>query len=212
MLNRFSKNPQIPNLMNGATGCDEVLKAFASDTTAMKTVDANNVYKMYYGCGCIDYCSKFFFGAKTSIYNDEILVNYSYKNTPMEKGCILNTDRGKAQISSLNKGLLYFKGAFLSCGRIGKCLDNRVIEFFWGLFKRECWYKIPKSERTMERCNYEFLRYIDYYNYDRPQMGLDHLTPYQYLVKKCQEQNKKQNKNACGIIFTRLYWGHGRID
>jgi hypothetical protein len=101
-------NAQIPNLMNGATGCDEVLKAFASDTTAMKTVDANNVYKMYYGCGCIDYCSKFFFGAKTSIYNDEILVNYSYKNTPMEKGSILNTDRGKAQISNLNKGLLYW--------------------------------------------------------------------------------------------------------
>jgi hypothetical protein len=45
-------------------------------------------------------------------------------------GSIENTDRGTAQISEMNKSYIYSLGALLSCGRIGKSLDNRPSEFY----------------------------------------------------------------------------------
>ncbi|MDD3267420.1 MAG: IS3 family transposase [Burkholderiales bacterium] len=62
--------------------------------------------------------------------------------------------------------------------RKGNCLDNACIESFFGHLKSESIYlESPK--------NYEHLKiiikdYINYYNNDRMQIGLNKMTPIEY--------------------------------
>ncbi|ADM22058.1 hypothetical protein MHR_0606 [Mesomycoplasma hyorhinis HUB-1] len=48
--------------------------------------------------------------------------------------------------------------------REGNCLDNSVIESFFGTLKRECFYGREKEFLTFKQLHKEIANYIYYYN------------------------------------------------
>ncbi|MBP3541787.1 MAG: IS3 family transposase [Clostridia bacterium] len=66
-------------------------------------------------------------------------------------------------------------GIVQSMIRKGNCLDNAVIENFFGLLKSELLYLQEFS--SMEHFKRELLEYLDYYNNRRIKFKLKGLTP-----------------------------------
>lgn len=66
-------------------------------------------------------------------------------------------------------------GMIQSMSRVGKCIDNGPMEGFWGILKRERYYKhkFTSREKVVQMIN----EYIDYYNNKRYQRRLGVLTP-----------------------------------
>ena len=59
--------------------------------------------------------------------------------------------------------------------RVGKCIDNGPMEGFWGILKRERYYKHKFTSREAVVDMIE--SYIEYYNNHRYQRKLGGLTP-----------------------------------
>lgn len=57
------------------------------------------------------------------------------------------------------------KGVEQSMSRKGNCLDNAVIEIFFGLLKTECWYheEFENTDHLLKTVE----EYIHYYNNER---------------------------------------------
>jgi len=65
--------------------------------------------------------------------------------------------------------------------RKGNCLDNAVIENFFGVLKSELLYL--QDFNSMEHFKQELIDYIDYYNNVRIKSKLCGLSPVQYRFK-----------------------------
>ncbi|OTZ41744.1 IS3 family transposase, partial [Bacillus thuringiensis] len=68
-----------------------------------------------------------------------------------------------------------------SMSRKGNCLDNAVMENFFGLLKSELLYL--KEFESMEQFKQELETYIHYYNHKRIKIKLKGLSPVQYRVQ-----------------------------
>lgn len=62
--------------------------------------------------------------------------------------------------------------------RKGNCLDNAVMENFFGLLKSELFYL--KEFETTEQFKQELENYIHYYNHKRMKAKLKGMSPVQY--------------------------------
>ena len=58
--------------------------------------------------------------------------------------------------------MLREKGIRQSMSRKGNCLDNAVIENFFGMLKSELLYL--QEFQSIEHCKQELIEYLDYYN------------------------------------------------
>ena len=70
------------------------------------------------------------------------------------------------------------KGIRQSMSRKGNCLDNSIIENFFGLFKSEMFY--GEDFTSIEGFIKELENYIDYYNHRRIKGKLKGLSPVDY--------------------------------
>lgn len=68
-----------------------------------------------------------------------------------------------------------------SMSRKGNCLDNAVIENFFGLLKSELLYL--QEFESMEHFRQELENYIHYYNHKRIKAKLKGLSPVQYRTQ-----------------------------
>ena len=75
---------------------------------------------------------------------------------------ILHSDQGWQYQHKHYQKLLKEHGIVQSMSRKGNCLDNAVIENFFGLLKSELLYL--KEFDSMEQFNQELMEYLDYYN------------------------------------------------
>ena len=78
------------------------------------------------------------------------------------KGIILHSDQGWQYQNKRYQRLLKEKGIIQSMSRKGNCLDNAVIENFFGLLKSELFYL--KKFKSVEDFIKELKSYIKYYN------------------------------------------------
>ena len=125
------------------------------------------------------------------MFNNEIL-SYSISTSPnflqtkeMLKGLferlpktaipILHSDQGWQYQHKQYQKMLIDHGIVQSMSRKGNCLDNAVIENFFGLLKSELLYLQEFS--SMEHFKQELLEYLDYYNNRRIKLKLKGLTP-----------------------------------
>ena len=67
-----------------------------------------------------------------------------------------------------------------SMSRKGNCLDNAVIESFFGLLKSELLYL--KEFESIDHLKQELEQYIDYYNHKRIKAKLKGMSPVQYRI------------------------------
>ena len=91
---------------------------------------------------------------------------------------IFHSDRGYQYTSRAFHHKLEQAGMTQSMSRVAHCTDNGPMEGFWGILKREMYYK--KKFHSREELVSAIVEYIDYYRNDRPQRGLGILTPMEY--------------------------------
>lgn len=91
-------------------------------------------------------------------------------------GLILHSDQGwQYQMKTLQD-----KGIIQSMSRKGNCLDNCVMENFFGKMKNEMFYGHEYEFESLDQLETEMHQYIKYYNEERIQVKLKGLTPVQY--------------------------------
>ena len=100
---------------------------------------------------------------------------------------ILHSDQGWQYHHSVYQAMLKNKGITQSMSRKGNCLDNALIENFFGLLKSE-FFNIKEFE-SIEMFKEELDEYIVYYNNKRIKLKLGGLSPAEYRAK-FQESKK----------------------
>lgn len=70
--------------------------------------------------------------------------------------------------------------------RRGNCLDNAVMESFFGTLKSELYYL--KKWQSIEQLKNAIAKYINYYNNERIKLKLKGLSPVQYRTQAFSAQ------------------------
>ena len=141
--------------------------------------------------------TKLYLSPVLDMYNGEI-VSYSVSTSPVLNQVMDMLDKAFAKIPD-NTHLIFHsdqgwqyqhrayqkrlkdKGVQQSMSRKGNCLDNAVMENFFGLLKSELLYLREFS--SLEEFQIELEKYIDYYNNKRIKSKLKGLSPVQYRIQ-----------------------------
>lgn len=108
------------------------------------------------------------------------MIDMAFDKIPDDTGIIFHSDQGwqyqhKTYVKALKK-----KGIIQSMSRKGNCLDNSIMENFFGVLKREMFYGYEKSFKSLYDLEQKIDEYIEYYNSTRIKMKLKGLSPYQF--------------------------------
>ena len=103
------------------------------------------------------------------------MLDKAFANIPDNKNLILHSDQGWQYQHKQYQRMLKNKGVRQSMSRKGNCLDNAVIENFFGLLKSELLYL--QEFESVEHFIAELNDYLDYYNNRRIKAKLKGLPP-----------------------------------
>ena len=140
---------------------------------------------------------KVYLSTLLDLYNGEV-VSYNYDTRPnyalvddmLQKALplvpertslIIHSDQGWQYQLKAYQHTLKERGIQQSMSRKGNCLDNAVMENFFGLLKSEFFY-LEKFD-TLGQFMQELNRYIEYYNTVRIKAKLNGLSPVQYRTQ-----------------------------
>jgi len=140
---------------------------------------------------------KLYFSPILDLYNSEI-VSYCISERPdfnltmdMLKKALRKLPAGARPILHSDQGWQYQMKAYQyqlrknkirqSMSRKGNCLDNAVMENFFGLLKSELFY--IEQFKSYESLQNAIIEYVHYYNHDRIKLKLNGLSPVQYRTQ-----------------------------
>ena len=103
------------------------------------------------------------------------MLDEAFAKIPDDTNLILHSDQGWQYQHRQYQRMLREKGVRQSMSRKGNCLDNAVIENFFGSLKSELLYL--QKFRSMEHFKQELVEYLDYYNNRRIKAKLKGLPP-----------------------------------
>ena len=103
------------------------------------------------------------------------MLEKAFETIPDGTGLILHSDQGWQYQHQQYQRMLRKKGIRQSMSRKGNCLDNAVMENFFGLLKSELLY-LQKFD-SLEHFKQELVDYLDYYNNHRIKAKLKGLPP-----------------------------------
>lgn len=103
------------------------------------------------------------------------MLDKAFAGLPDGTKLILHSDQGWQYQHRQYQAMLREKGIRQSMSRKGNCLDNAVIENFFGLLKSELLYL--QDFQSMEHFMQELFAYLDYYNNRRINAKLKGLPP-----------------------------------
>ena len=103
------------------------------------------------------------------------MLDSAFAQIPDGTNLILHSDQGWQYQHKHYQRMMEKKGIRQSMSRKGNCLDNAVIENFFGLLKSELLY-LQKFE-SMQQFKAELIEYLDYYNNRRAKAKLKGLPP-----------------------------------
>ena len=103
------------------------------------------------------------------------MLNEAFAKISDGTNLILHSDQGWQYQHRQYQRMLWEKGIRQSMSRKGNCLDNAVIENFFGLLKSELLYL--QEFQSMEHFKQELVAYLDYYNNRRIKAKLKGLSP-----------------------------------
>ena len=103
------------------------------------------------------------------------MLDKAFEKIPDGTNLILHSDQGWQYQHKQYQRMLRKKGIRQSMSRKGNCLDNAVIENFFGLLQSELLY-LQKFE-SIEQFKQELIEYLDYYNNRRIKAKLKGLPP-----------------------------------
>lgn len=109
------------------------------------------------------------------------MLDKAFCKIPDGTDLIFHSDQGWQYQHKTYQKRLKDKGIRQSMSRKGNCLDNSVMENFFGLLKSEFLYLREFS--SIEEFRIELEKYIDYYNNNRIKAKLKGLSPVQYRIQ-----------------------------
>ena len=112
------------------------------------------------------------------------MLKKSFKRLQVHSNLILHSDQGWQYQMKQYQRILKEKGIIQSMSRKGNCLDNAVIENFFGILKSELFYL--KKYSSVKELETEIKEYIRYYNNDRIKLNLNGMSPVKYRAHYCQ--------------------------
>lgn len=106
------------------------------------------------------------------------MLGKALKKTEKSKSLMMHSDQGWQYQMKQYQSILKQNGIKQSMSRKGNCLDNAVMENFFGTLKSELFY-LNKYE-SINHLKKEINGYIKYYNNDRIKLNLNGMSPIQY--------------------------------
>lgn len=163
-----------PNLLNRNFEADKPNQKWVTDVTEFSLFGQ----KLYLS-PILDLCSRDI--VSYTIYDHPMLsmvtemVEKAFEQIPNDTNLVLHSDQGWQYQHKRYQQMLREKGIRQSMSRKGNCLDNAVIENFFGLLKSELLY-LQKFE-SLEQFKAALVDYLDYYNNRRIKARLKGLPP-----------------------------------
>lgn len=167
-----------------------VHQKITTDTTEFKYYEFDNKGKLI--------TKKMYLDPFLDMFNSEIL-SYSISRTPSAAGIIdaldqaitvtndckyrrtFHSDRGWAYQMKAYSKKLKDNRIYQSMSRKGNCLDNSVMENFFGILKQEIYY--GNTFYSFDALKAEIEKFIDYYNNKRTKQKLGYFSPVEYRIK-----------------------------
>ena len=112
------------------------------------------------------------------------MLDKAFEKIPDGTNLILHSDQGWQYQQIKYQERLLQKGIIQSMSRKGNCLDNSVMENWFGIMKSELLYSNKYTD--VEVFKKDLIDYIDYYNNRRIKLKLKGLSPVQYRTKSFQ--------------------------
>lgn len=175
-----------PNLLQRDFTSDQPGVKWATDITEFKVKD-----------------KKLYLSPVIELFNGEI-ISYSLSESPNFKQVSDMLDRAFKKVSPDSKLILHSdqgwqyqmkkyqirlkkRGIRQSMSRKGNCLDNAIIENFFGIIKSELFYL--KKYNHIEELKKDIKEYINYYNNDRIKLNLKGMSPVKYRAHHINNLN-----------------------
>lgn len=106
------------------------------------------------------------------------MLKQMYRKIHIPQGMILHSDQGWHYQHPAYQSSLQKHGITQSMSRKGNCLDNAMMENFFGIMKSELLY--AGMFESIDKFKQELVKYIDYYNNERIKLRLKGMSPAQY--------------------------------
>ena len=183
---RVSRNPGFvaENILNRDFKAERLNEKWVTDVTEFKYgTSFDDIHKLYLSA-ILDLCDRRPVAYVISDHNDNALVLETFDKAMEENPDahpIFHSDRGYQYTSRAFHQKLKDAGMIQSMSRVAHCTDNGPMEGFWGILKREMYYK--HKFHTREELVKAITEYMEYYTKQRPQRGLGILTPMEYHEK-----------------------------
>ena len=101
------------------------------------------------------------------------MLDYAFSKYDNLEGLIIHSDQGRQYQMRHYHQTLKDKGVHQSMSRKGNCLDNSLMENFFGIMKNEMFYGHESEFKTLEELKKAMDDYIIYYNEKRIKLKLD---------------------------------------
>ena len=163
-----------PNLLNRDFHADRPNQKWVTDVTEFSLFGE----KLYLS-PVLDLCSSdlvsYTISERPVLSMVTTMLEKAFEKIPDNTNLILHSDQGWQYQHKQYQRMLREKGIRQSMSRKGNCLDNAVIENFFGLLKSELLYL--QEFQSMEHFKRELIDYLDYYNNRRIKAKLKGLPP-----------------------------------
>ena len=183
---RPSRNPAFiaDNVLNREFCAEHPNEKWVTDVTEFKYgTSFDDIHKLYLST-ILDLCDRRPVAYVLGDHNNNQLVFDTFDMAVAENPDahpIFHSDRGYQYTSRAFHQKLEKAGMTQSMSRVAHCTDNGPMEGFWGILKREMYYK--RKFHTRKELVQAIMEYMDYYTNRRPQRGLEVLTPMEYHKK-----------------------------
>lgn len=166
-----------PNLLNRAFKATKPNQKWATDIT-----EFNVSGKKLYLSPVIDLYNQEIISYQLSERPDfksvMTMLQKALKKVGRPQSLLLHSDQGWHYQMKQYQQLLQQNAITQSMSRKGNCLDNAIIENFFGILKSELFYL--KKYSSVDELKTEISDYIKYYNNDRIKLNLNGMSPIQY--------------------------------
>lgn len=166
------------NLLDRKFNQVEADKVYSIDITQI-----NYGHQKAYVAAVKDLCTKEIVAKEVSskidlnLSNNVIKKALSRLSSSQKESLLVHSDQGTHFTHFSFREILKSNGVKQSMSRRGNCLDNAPIETFFGILKDHLNLKKCRSIKDVKN---EVTKQVNYYNYDRPQLGLKKMPPILY--------------------------------
>lgn len=155
------------NLINRDFQAQKPLQKIFGDITEFKLEDGSKVYLNAFIDGFNNEILTWSIGlSPTALFVTKDLKKFLKKNK-VDESCIIHTDNGSQYRSEIYKSLLKDFNIKQSASRVGKSIDNALIESFFGKVKTEMFRNHLWETKTLDSFTKSLNQYIHWYNNHR---------------------------------------------